>query len=205
MPGGREFGVCLATAALVGCATAPVPTGQPQSHAAVSVQVPGKASAPALSGSMPAQVPEPVPQVEPIVAAAPNQPYTVQGQTYEPLVVDAPWTQRGRASWYGKQFNGRRTASGERFNASAFTAAHRTLPIPSYVRVRRVANGQEVIVRINDRGPFHPGRVLDLSYAAAQKLGMVALGSAEVEIERLTHDDIRSGSWRRGEPLVATP
>jgi rare lipoprotein A len=89
------------------------------------------------------------------------------------------------ASWYGKRFNGRRTASGERFNAGDFTAAHRTLPISSFVRVRRVDSGEEVIVRINDRGPFHAGRVLDLSYAAANKLGIVALGSAEVEMELL--------------------
>lgn len=115
------------------------------------------------------------------------------------------WKQRGRASWYGKKFHGRRTASGERFSAHGFTAAHRTLPIPSYVRVRRVANGQEVIVRINDRGPFHGGRVLDLSFAAAQKLGMVAVGSAEVEIERLTDEDWRFESARQAATSVETP
>jgi rare lipoprotein A len=105
------------------------------------------------------------------------------------VVAEAPWKQRGLASWYGKKFHGRRTASGERFNAAGFTAAHRTLPISSYVRVRRVSTGEEVVVRINDRGPFHPGRVLDLSYAAAHKLGIVALGSAEVEMELVAEGD----------------
>jgi rare lipoprotein A len=110
-------------------------------------------------------------------------------QAQAPLAADAPWKQQGLASWYGKKFNGRRTASGERFNASGFTAAHRTLPMHSTVRVRRTANGEEVVVRINDRGPFHQARLMDLSFAAAKKLGIVALGSAEVEIELLTEED----------------
>ena len=112
-------------------------------------------------------------------------------QTPPPWVADVPLSQRGRASWYGKKFNGQRTASGERFSASGFTAAHRTLPFNSYVRVRRVASGEEVIVRITDRGPFHPGRVLDLSHAAAERIGLVALGGAEVEIEPLTEYERR--------------
>ena len=112
-------------------------------------------------------------------------------QPPSPRVADVPVIQRGRASWYGKKFNGQRTASGERFSASGFTAAHRTLPFNSYVRVRRVASGEEVIVRITDRGPFHPGRVLDLSHAAAERIGLVALGGAEVEIEPLTEYDRR--------------
>lgn len=115
-------------------------------------------------------------------------------ETLARRLADAPLKQRGRASWYGKKFNGQRTASGERFSASGFTAAHRTLPFLSYVRVRRVASGEEVIVRITDRGPFHPGRVLDLSHAAAEKIGLVALGSAEVEIEHLTEHDRRLGN-----------
>lgn len=136
---------------------------------------------------------------------APNQPYATPVQTYDPLVTTAPWKQRGRASWYGKSFDGRRTASGERFSASALTAAHRTLPIPSYARVRLVAGGREVIVRVNDRGPFHSARVLDLSYAAAQKLGIVELGSAEVEIESVSSNAIYEDSWRRGESGVVIP
>ena len=99
------------------------------------------------------------------------------------------------ASWYGTKFHGRRTASGELFSMYGLTAAHRTLPIPSYARVRHVKTGKSVIVRINDRGPFHGGRVIDLSYAAAVKLGMASAGNAQVEVTRLTFDDIRRGVW----------
>jgi rare lipoprotein A len=125
----------------------------------------------------------------------------VLGQAYEPVAADTPFKQRGLASWYGTKFHGRKTASGELFSVNGFTAAHRTLPIPSYARVRSVATGKEIIVRVNDRGPFHSARMLDLSYAAAVKLGIVSLGQAEVEIERLTFDEIRSGAWRRGTAL----
>ena len=144
-----------------------------------------------------ASLPDPVPQVEPIKPGGPNKPYVVLGQSYEPVAADVSWKERGVASWYGTKFHGRRTASGEMFSMYGLTAAHRTLPIPSYARVRNVRNGKETIVRINDRGPFHSSRVMDLSYAAAVKLGIAALGSAEVEIERLTFDQIRTGAWRR--------
>ena len=143
--------------------------------------------------------------MEALATVASATPAAVQGQARASTETAASWKQRGRASWYGKKFHGRRTASGERFSPYGFTAAHRTLPIPSYVRVRRVANGQEVIVRINDRGPFHGGRVLDLSFAAAQQLGMVALGSAEVEIERLTDEDLRVESARQTATSAAIP
>jgi rare lipoprotein A len=101
------------------------------------------------------------------------------------------------------KFHGRRTASGEMFSMYGLTAAHRTLPIPSYARVRHAKSGKAIIVRINDRGPFHSSRVIDLSYAAAVKLGIVSAGSASVEIERLTFDEIRTGAWKRGTVLDA--
>jgi rare lipoprotein A len=107
-----------------------------------------------------------------------------------PVAAHAYPTQRGRTSWYGKKFNGRRTASGERFDAMALTAAHRTLPLLSYARVRVVGSGKEVVVRINDRGPFHKGRVLDVSYAAARQLGIVKRGSALVDITPLAADEV---------------
>ncbi|WP_290871181.1 septal ring lytic transglycosylase RlpA family protein [Aquabacterium sp.] len=144
-----------------------------------------------------ASLPDPEPVVEPIRQGGPNKPYAVLGQSYEPAAADVPFKQRGMASWYGTKFHGRKTASGELYSVYGLTAAHRTLPIPSYARVRSVATGKEVIVRVNDRGPFHSTRVLDLSYAAAVKLG-IERGVSEVEIERLTFDDIRSGAWRRG-------
>lgn len=144
-----------------------------------------------------AHVPDAQPRLEPIRPGGPNKPYDVLGRSYVPITRDAPYTERGLASWYGRKFQGRRTASGEIYNMYAMTAAHPTLPIPSYARVRNPANGREVVVRINDRGPFHPGRIIDLSYTAALKLDLLR-GVAPVEVQRITFDDIRSGAWRRG-------
>ena len=148
-----------------------------------------------------AQVPDAVPRLEPIRAGGPNKPYEVLGERYEPLAADAPFSERGLASWYGRKFHGRPTASGEVYNMYAMTAAHPTLPIPSYARVRNPANGREVIVRVNDRGPFHKGRVIDLSYTAALKLDLLH-GVANVEVRRITHAEIRAGTWAPapGEP-----
>ena len=148
------------------------------------------------------QRPDPEPRVEPVRPGGPNKPYEVSGETYQPQLGDMQVQEKGLASWYGRPFHGRKTASGEVYDMYAMTAAHKTLPIPSYVRVRNPANGREVIVRINDRGPFVAGRIVDLSYAAAVKLG-TARGVAPVELERITHDDILAGRWRRdGEATV---
>lgn len=125
-----------------------------------------------------------IPRDEPLIASA-NKPYTALGKTYYPETGDKAYKVTGKASWYGKQFHGRKTASGERYDMFAMSAAHPTLPIPSYARVTNKTNGKSVIVRINDRGPFHKGRVMDLSYAAASKLGIVQAGSATVEVERV--------------------
>ncbi|HWP18410.1 MAG TPA: septal ring lytic transglycosylase RlpA family protein, partial [Burkholderiaceae bacterium] len=159
---------------------------------------------PARAPANPQGVPDAEPRVEPF-AGGPNRPYVVKGRRYTPLVGDVPFRQRGYASWYGRQFHGRKTSNGETFDMYAMTAAHPTLPIPSYARVRHLESGREVIVRINDRGPFHANRIIDLSYMAALKLGFVHRGSAMVEVERLTHDEIRAGTWRRGggETVVA--
>ena len=124
------------------------------------------------------------------------------GERYTPLARDEPLTESGLASWYGRKFHGRPTASGEIYDMHAMTAAHRTMPIPSYACVRNPANGREIIVRINDRGPFVRERIIDLSYTAALKLGVLG-GVAPVQLQRLTHDDIRSGRWRGAEPVVA--
>ena len=138
-----------------------------------------------------AQVPNAEPRIEPIRVGGPNKPYEVLGRRYEPMTRDAPLQENGGASWYGRKFHGRPTASGETYDMFAMTAAHKTMPIPSYARVRNPANGREVVVRINDRGPFAPGRVIDLSYTAALRLGVLA-GVAPVEVVRLTHADIRN-------------
>lgn len=129
-------------------------------------------------------VPDAVPRDEPFHKYA-NRPYTVFGQTYAPVVNKDPHRERGIASWYGKKFHGQKTSSGETYDMFAMTAAHKTLPIPSYARVTNVDNGKSVVVRINDRGPFHSNRIIDLSYAAAKKIGILAKGSGTVEVERV--------------------
>ena len=131
-----------------------------------------------------AEVPDAQPRSEPLHRWA-NRPYRVFGTDYVPLAELRPFRQRGLASWYGKRFHGNKTASGEPYDMYAMTAAHPTLPIPSYVRVTHLGNKRSVVVRVNDRGPFHPGRIIDLSYAAAFKLGFIQAGSAQVEVESI--------------------
>lgn len=128
--------------------------------------------------------PDAVPRVEPYRRAN-MRTYTVLGQTYHPLKSADGFVQRGVASWYGRKFHGNSTATGERYDMYAMTAAHRRLPLPSYVQVRNLENGRTTVVRVNDRGPFHDNRVIDLSYAAASKLGMLNKGTARVEIRAI--------------------
>jgi rare lipoprotein A len=127
-------------------------------------------------------VPDAVPRDEPYRPAN-LKPYAVSGVTYTPLTNVRGYRERGVASWYGKQFHGNPTASGEAYDMYAMTAAHRTLPLPSYVRVTNLQNGRSVVVRVNDRGPFLHNRLIDLSYAAAGKLGVIGTGTAMVEVE----------------------
>jgi len=136
-------------------------------------------------------VPDAVPRIEPF-APSNSKPYVVFGKTYTPDTSGGPYKVQGRASWYGKKFHGNSTANGERYNMYGMTAAHPTLPLPSYARVTRVSNGKSVVLRVNDRGPFLNDRVIDLSYVAAYKLGMLGPGSAEVIVERITPDQIRN-------------
>ncbi|MGJ7519420.1 septal ring lytic transglycosylase RlpA family protein [Variovorax sp. LT1P1] len=193
--GGAALALIGAALVLAGCASGPKggsfgrdggPTGPPTNLAAV---------------------PDAEPRVEPVRGSGgTSKPYTVLGRSYVPITDDRPFRESGLASWYGTKFHSQSTASGEPYDMYAMTAAHKTLPLPSYVRVRNPANGREVIVRVNDRGPFHDGRVIDLSYTAAAKLDLLR-GVAPVEIERLTNEDIRSGAWRRdgGTMLAASP
>jgi len=131
-----------------------------------------------------ASIPDARPRTEPLHRFA-NRPYEVFGKKYVPLASVQPFHQRGMASWYGKRFHGQKTASGESYDMYAMSAAHPTLPIPSYARITSLRTGQQVVVRINDRGPFHANRVIDLSYAAAYRLGLIGTGSGEVEIEAI--------------------
>lgn len=128
-------------------------------------------------------VPDAVPRYETRTIAGNKNPYTVLGKTYHLIEDESSYRERGNASWYGKKFNGYNTSNGERYDMYAMTGAHKTLPIPSYVRVTNLDNGKSVVVRINDRGPFHQGRIIDLSYAAAQRIGIHQTGTGRVEVE----------------------
>jgi rare lipoprotein A len=129
-------------------------------------------------------IPDAVPREEPLHRFA-NRTYVALGNTYSPLTERRSFSEEGLASWYGRRFHGRKTASGEPYDMYAMTAAHPTLPIPSYVRVTALNSGKSVVVRINDRGPFHSKRVIDLSYTAAHKLGYLKHGSTRVRVESL--------------------
>jgi rare lipoprotein A len=128
------------------------------------------------------RLPDAVPRVEPLRPAA-NRPYEIFGRTYTPLTTLRPYRQTGVASWYGRRYHGKATSSGEIYDMYAMTAAHPTLPIPSYARVTNLKTRRAVVVRVNDRGPFLHDRVIDLSYAAAHRIGTLAGGSGLVEVE----------------------
>lgn len=179
---------------LVGCASAPLETAtttpQPRAEATKPQAPPASArgggyylddgpgdSAPPDLDKLPDAEPRP----EPLHRFA-NNPYIVFGKQYTPVREVRGFRQRGVASWYGRRFHGQKTSSGETYDMYAMTAAHPTLPIPSYVRVTHVGNGRTVVLRINDRGPFLHDRVIDLSYAAAYRLGYIQQGSALVEV-----------------------
>ena len=134
-----------------------------------------------------AAIPDAVPRAEPLHRYA-NRPYVALGKSYVPLTALEGYKKRGVASWYGKKFHGQRTSSGEVYDMYGMTAAHPTLPIPSYARVTNLSNHKSVVVRVNDRGPFLHERIIDLSYTAAHKLGIVGSGSGEVEVESLLAD-----------------
>ncbi len=128
---------------------------------------------------------QPKPTLEPLSVYGNHSPYRVMGQTYHVLPTSAGYTEEGMASWYGPNFHGKPTSNRETFDMHDYTAAHKTLPLPSYARVTHLGNGRSVVVRINDRGPFKPGRIIDLSFAAATQLDMVNEGTAKVRVEVL--------------------
>jgi rare lipoprotein A len=131
------------------------------------------------------EIPEPEVRDEPHSRYGNRSPYTVLGKTYRVLDSAEGYDEVGTASFYGNKFHGRRTSNLEVYDMYAFTAAHKTLPLPSFARVTNLANGRSVVVRVNDRGPFHDGRIIDLSYAAAVKLGVDRMGTARVEVQGL--------------------
>ena len=132
-------------------------------------------------------IPEPVPQLEPLSRGA-MRPYVVLGQTFTPMTELQPYKARGIASWYGRRYHGKQTSTGEPYDMYSISAAHPTLPLPSYARVTNVATGKSIVVRVNDRGPFIDNRLIDLSYTAAYRLGVIGGGSALVEVETIIPD-----------------
>ena len=146
-------------------------------------------------------VPDAVPRLEPLHRAA-NRPYAVLGREYVPATTLKPYQERGIASWYGRKFHGQKTSIGETYDMYAMTAAHPTLPLPSYARVTSVASGRSVVVRVNDRGPFLHGRVIDLSYAAAHRLGIAQNGSGEVDVQAILPQAIAQSPQASQPPLA---
>ncbi|UGQ47016.1 septal ring lytic transglycosylase RlpA family protein [Massilia endophytica] len=217
-------GLLGAMLALAGCGSAPVVSKGPAplpKAAPTRVQEPGVPVLPPANsgrgayyqddgpGDNPppnlAQVPDAEVRNDPLLPRS-NRPYVVFGKTYTPIPNDQPFTQRGLGTWYGKKFHGQRTSSGEIYDMYKMTAAHPTLPIPSYARVTNLANGKSVVVRINDRGPFHSTRVIDVSYTAALKLGLLANGSSQLEVTRIMPAEIEQilAARKRGEsPEIA--
>lgn len=141
------------------------------------------------------RIPDAKPRVESLSRIG-NKPYQVFGKRYYVMSSSKNYKERGIASWYGSKFHSRNTSSGERYNMLAMTAAHRSLPLPTYVEVKNLNNGKKVIVKVNDRGPFESSRIIDLSYAAAKKLGIVGHGTAKVEITAIDPRQYNDKTYR---------
>jgi rare lipoprotein A len=181
-PVSRRFMIAAAALTFAACTTAPrkEPAPPPAPDAKYyKDDGPGDAPPAGLEA-----MPDAAPRVEPLHRFA-NRPYTVFGREYVPATSLRPYKERGVASWYGRKFHGEKTSTGEIYDMYAMTAAHPTLPLPSYARVTSVATGKSVVVRVNDRGPFLHNRVIDLSFAAATKIGIAQKGSGEVEVEAI--------------------
>ena len=170
--------------------TAPMPTPKPS---APEIDEPGGYYLDDGPGDNPPKdinrIPNAIPKKEPLHSRT-NRPYKALGATYKPMTSYQPYKARGIASWYGKRFHGKKTSNGETYDMYSMTAAHTILPLPSYAKVTNPANGRSVIVRVNDRGPFKHSRIIDLSYAAAHKLGYVNKGSTLVEVEAIDPDQV---------------
>jgi rare lipoprotein A len=176
----------VASVLLAACASKPAPTGPPEDVTPPAGK-PGYYKDDGPGVDVPSNldsVPDARPRLEALSRSA-NRPYTVFGREYVPATSLRPYKERGVASWYGRKFHGEKTSIGDIYDMYAMTAAHPTLPLPSYAKVTNVATGKSVLVRVNDRGPFLHGRVIDLSYAAAYRIGIAQRGSGEVEVEAI--------------------
>ncbi len=193
-----SLAVMLLVVQLNGCSSTPSRSkpmaSAPSSGGYVMKPYPRKGGGFYKDDGLPAQIPENIdqipnatPRMEPLRNAA-NKPYTVLGMSFTPMTRLQPFSQQGIGSWYGTKFNGLKTSNGDTYDMFAMTAAHPTLPLPCYVRVTNTQNNRSVIVRVNDRGPFHNGRIIDLSFTAAYKLGYVDQGSSPVRVELIMPD-----------------
>lgn len=171
---------CCLPVALIGCAVQPPRTGEDGNAVRPAVDGPGN---PALLGTVGAETPRDLPKSR----YGNPETYQVFGQQYRVMDSAVGYRERGQASWYGAKFHGRRTSSGEPYNMYGLTAAHKHLPLPTFVHVTNLANGRQLVVKVNDRGPFHEDRIIDLSYGAAAELGVLEHGTAEVIVEALTN------------------
>lgn len=203
----RSVLLAVLIAALAGCASTPAPRRDTTASKPVS-KPPAKFGGGYLDdgpGDNPPPdmdaIPNAVPKAEPLSRSA-NKPYTVLGRTYTPDTALKPYKASGTASWYGRRYNGKKTSSGETYDMYGMSAAHPTLPIPSYARVTNLANHRSVIVRVNDRGPFLNSRLIDMSYTAAYKLGLLENGSALVEVESI---DPADPNWNQADPSPPPP
>ena len=201
----RVTALCACAALLAACGSAPK-IGSPPSDSSPSTKYykddgPGDSLPDNLD-----TLPDVTPRLEPLSRFA-NRPYTVLGKDYVPATTLRAYKERGIASWYGRKFHGQKTSNGETYDMYAMSAAHPTLPLPSYARVTNVATGKSVVVRVNDRGPFLHDRIIDLSYAAANRIGIAAKGSGEVEVEAIIPGE--GGTLAAAAPLppvaVTTP
>lgn len=215
--GGLRVALLLTLSLLVACAGKPTKPVKPTPVAAQSsapAPTPGPAPAPAGGGlyaphiqdggpPIPADVSgiaEPVPIAEPLARYGNRSPYTVLGKSYQVMNSADGHVERGIASWYGTKFHGRPTSSFEPYDMYKLTAAHKSLPLPSFVRVTNLENGRSLVVRVNDRGPFHDDRIIDLSYAAAVRLGVHIKGTAQVEVRALVATGAASRTAHSMEP-----
>lgn len=201
--GSGAIAVCLVMLLLAACSSSTVQRGD---------SVPASKPRPAQDGAPDyfqdvSRIPDavPVPHNGPYKAA----PYTVLGRHYTPMQDGRAYREAGLASWYGTKFHGERTAIGEEYDLYGMTAAHKTLPLPSYVRVTNLDNQRSIIVRVNDRGPFHSDRIIDLSYAGAVKLGFAERGTARVKVEGIDpvawQQQNNPGQLAQAQPQVASP
>lgn len=182
--------------AMMACSSAPAPEQTPESPNAGRYSI-SQDRAPTRIVDL-ASIPEVIPEPLNRTGAGNRSPYTVLGKSYEVMPTEVGYNERGVASWYGEKFHGHKTSNGEVFDMFLASAAHKSLPIPSFLRVTNLDNNRSIVVRVNDRGPFHGDRVIDLSYAAAVKLGYADRGTARVQLESI----IATGTF--GDRVVRT-